>query len=157
MTSGEENQAATFRTAMPARYRGILGGLGFATVAGTVIAALEEGPLALGAGLFIAVIFVPVLLMTARISISEQGIRIRVAAVFATEIPYREITGVSVGPVTGLREGMGLRILPDGTGYLVGGPSVRIECGRTAVLVSCRSPDRLLDALAPHLSAASGS
>ncbi|MCC9197276.1 hypothetical protein QNO08_16690 [Arthrobacter sp. zg-Y820] len=44
MTSGEENQAATFRTAMPARYRGILGGLGFATVAGTVIAALEGGP-----------------------------------------------------------------------------------------------------------------
>lgn len=140
---------------MPVRHRVLLGVLGFTAIAGTAVAALEAGPLALGAGLFIAAIFVPILLMTARISVSGQSIRIRVAAVFATEIPYREITGVSAGPVTGLREGMGLRIIPDGSGYLVGGPSVRIECGKTAVLVSCSNPDRLLDALAPHLSAAS--
>ena len=156
MTSGEERPVATSRTAIPVRYRVVLGSLGFAAAAGSVIAALEEGPGLLAMGLLMAAVFAPVMMMTARIEVGEQGVRIRVAAIFSTEIRYREITGVSAGPVTGLREGMGLRILPDGTGYLVGGPSVRIECGGTAVLVSCSDPGRLLDAVAPRLGTAPG-
>lgn len=140
-----------FSTAIPLRYRIILGTLGFAGVAGSVVAALDEAAGALIIGALIAVIFIPVLLMSARVSVGEHSIGIRVAGFFATEVPYREITAVSAGPVTGLREGMGLRILPDGTGYLVGGPSVRIETGKTAVLVSCSEPDRLLDCIAAHL------
>lgn len=140
---------------MPVRYRLILGLLGLVSAAGTVAAALDTDPAALWVGVFILVIFVPVLLMTARVSVGGQGVRIRVAF-FSTEIAYREITAVSAGPVTGLREGMGLRILPDGTGYLVGGPSVRIDCGSTAVLVSCREQERLLACLAPHVKTVPG-
>ena len=154
MTPGETTAETTFRAAIPLRYRVILGILGFAAVAGSAVAALDGGgPAALVTAAFIAVIFVPVLLMTAKVSLSGQGIGIRVAGFFSTEVPYREITAVSAGPVTGLREGMGLRILPDGTGYLVGGPSVRIETGKTAVLVSCSHPERLIAAVSPHLSA----
>jgi hypothetical protein len=134
----------------------ILGGLGFVAVGGSVVAALEGGAAALVTGAAIAAIFVPVLLMSAKVSVRGQAIGIRVAGVFATEIPYREITAVTAGPVTGLREGMGLRILPDGTGYLVGGPSVRIETGKTAVLVSCNEPDRLLDCITAHLETSAG-
>ena len=145
-----------FRTPMPVRYRLILGLLGLVSAAGTVAAALDADPAVLWVGVFIVLIFGPVLLMTAKISVGAQGMGIRVAGMFSTEIPYREITAVSAGPVTGIREGMGLRILPDGTGYLVGGPSVRIDCGSTAVLVSCRDPERLLACLAPHVKSAPG-
>lgn len=151
MTPGETTAETTFRAAIPLRYRVILGTLGFVAVAGSAVAALEGGTAALVTAAFIAVVFVPVLLMTAKVSLSGQGIGIRVAGFFSTEVPYREITAVTAGPMTGLREGMGLRILPDGTGYLVGGPSVRIETGKTAVLVSCSHPERLIAAVSPHL------
>ena len=136
---------------MPTRYRLILGALGVAAVAGPVAAARAADLWALLVGVLLAVVFSAVLLMTARIQVDSQGLRIRVAGVMGTYIHYREMTAISAGPVTGLRYGMGLRILPDGIGYLVGGPSVRIRCRSGDVLVSCNSPDRLLAAVAPHL------
>ena len=151
MTSGGNTQPLTFRTPIPARYRWVLGVLGALAVAGTVAAAREAGPAALLTGVFTAVLFAAVLMMTARIQVGGQGLRIRVAGVFTTEILYREMTAVSAGPVTGLRYGMGLRILPEGTGYLVGGPSVRIGCRNSEVLVSCQEPERLIAAVAPRL------
>ena len=133
---------------MPARYRLIRGLLGFAAAGGTVLAALEAGPVAAAAGLLVAALFGAVVLMSARIRVGPKSVQIRAAAVFAAEIPFRDITRVSAGPVTGFGEGMGLRILPGATGYLVGGPSVRIEFGQSAVLVSCSEPERLLSCLA---------
>ncbi|MCQ1954787.1 hypothetical protein [Arthrobacter sp. zg-Y238] len=147
MSSGGEAETTTFRTGLPARYRLTLGLLGLVAAGGTVIATLEAGPMPLVLGLLIAVVFVAVLMMTARIRVGPESVQIRVV-VFATEIPYPDITRATAGPVTGLAEGMGLRILPGATGYLVGGPSVRIECGQSAVLVSCREPERLLSCLA---------
>ena len=156
MTSGEEPTATTFRARIPVRYKAALGVLGLTAAGGSALAALEAGPLPLVTGLLIAAVFVPILMMTARISVGEDGVRIRVAALFSTQIRYGEITGISAGPVTGLREGMGLRILPDGTGYLVGGPSIRIDCGNTCVVVSCTHPEQLLACLGPRLEAAAG-
>lgn len=135
------------------RYRMVLGFLGLAVLAGTAAAAAEAGPGALLPGLFVAAIMAPILMMRARIRVGPQSLHIRVAGIISTEVPYREITAISAGPVTGLREGMGLRILPGGTGYLVGGPSVRIGCRYTDVLVSCSEPDRLLAAVTPLLPA----
>ena len=151
MTSGEETQTLAFRTRMPARYRLILSVLGLAVLAGTAAASAEAGPGALVTGLFVGAVMVPIVMMTARIRVGPQSLHIRVAGIISTEIPYREISSVSAGPVTGLREGMGLRILPGGTGYLVGGPSVRVQCRFTDVLVSCRDPDQLLAAVRPLL------
>ncbi|MCC9146251.1 MULTISPECIES: hypothetical protein [unclassified Arthrobacter] len=148
MIPGGEAETTTFRTVMPVRYRLIVGLLGFAATGGTVLATLGAGPAPFVVGLLMALAFSAVVMMTARVGVGPGSVQIRVAAVFATEIPYREIRGVSAGPVTGLREGMGLRILPGATGYLVGGPSIRIECGPIAVLVSCREPERLLSSLA---------
>ncbi|WAP52053.1 hypothetical protein OL239_01630 [Arthrobacter sp. ATA002] len=93
----------------------------------------------------------PIVMMTARVRVGGEGLHIRVAGIISTEVKYREIRAISAGPVTGLRYGMGLRVLPEGTGYLVGGPSVRIECAGGDVLVSCGEPDRLLAAVVPRL------
>lgn len=138
---------------MPTRYRLLLGFLGLAVLAGTAAGAAEAGAGVLLPGLLVAAIIAPIVMMRARIRVGPQSLHIRVAGIISTEVPYREITAISAGPVTGLREGMGLRILPEGTGYLVGGPSVRIGCRYTDVLVSCSEPDRLLAAVAPLLSA----
>lgn len=158
MTSGDEPPTtATFSTVMPFRYRIVIGCLGFTATAGSVVAVWETGPWALAVGLFMAVVFLPVLFMKTRISVGAQDLQVRVLRVFSTKIRHRDITGLSAGPVTGLREGMGLRVLPDATGYLVGGPSVRIECGKSALLVSCNDPDGLQAALVPRLVAGPGS
>ncbi|MCC3268746.1 hypothetical protein MUG94_16660 [Arthrobacter gengyunqii] len=153
MTTGEETQPRTFRAAMPLRYRLVLGVLGFTGAAGCVLAVAEGGRAGLITGAAVAGLFLAVIMITVRLHVGEDSLRIRVAGVFSTEVPYREMTAVSRGPVTGMRYGMGLRILPDGTGYLVGGPSVLIECRTGNVLVSCSHPDQLLAALAPRLSA----
>ncbi|WP_104160046.1 hypothetical protein [Arthrobacter sp. ZGTC212] len=153
MTSGEETQPRTFRTAIPLRYRLVLGLLGLSGAAACVLAVAEGGRAAVITGVLVAVLFLAVIMITVRLHVGEEGLRIRVAGIFSTEVPYREMTAVSRGPVTGMRHGMGLRILPEGTGYLVGGPSVRIECRTGNLLVSCSRPDELLAALAPRLSA----
>ncbi|WP_160667924.1 hypothetical protein [Pseudarthrobacter sp. ATCC 49987] len=77
----------------------------------------------------------------------------RVAGLFSTKIAYKEITVVSTGPSTGIREGMGLRVLPGGgTGYLVGGPTVRIQGAGTWLLVSCADPEAAVVRIRAHLS-----
>ncbi|GLB68962.1 hypothetical protein [Arthrobacter mangrovi] len=67
---------------------------------------------------------------------------------FSTEVLYRDITEISAGPTTGLLQGMGLRILPrQGTGYLVGGPTVQIRTGNSTLLVSCTRPEEFIECL----------
>ncbi|MBM7848119.1 hypothetical protein [Arthrobacter roseus] len=74
--------------------------------------------------------------------------RIRVAGVFSTTISYGDISEVASAKETGIVERMRLRILPNSTtGYLVGGPSVRITTGSSAVLVSSSAPDKLVEAI----------
>ncbi len=153
MTLGETKQTQTFRTAIPLPYRLVLGLLGFAGAGGFVLAAAEGGPAVLITGILVAALFLAIIMMSVRLRLGEESLRIRVAGIFSTEVPYRDMTAVSPGPVTGLRYGMGLRILPDGTGYLVGGPTVLIGCRTGNVLVSCSRPDELLRALAPRVSA----
>lgn len=96
----------------------------------------------------LAAVFVFVALMQVTVELEPTEVRIRVAGMFATEIPYHQIDDVGPGRSTGIAAGMGLRILPDRTtGYLVGGPSVRITTGRAAVLVSCDAPEELSEAI----------
>ena len=92
-------------------------------------------------GPVMALVFVSALRMSARIQFEDAGLSVRVAGLFSTKIAYREITAVATGPSTGLREGMGLRLLPGGvTGYLVGGPTLRIQTANGWLLVSCADP-----------------
>jgi uncharacterized membrane protein YhhN len=140
MTLGEASKPLELRTYMPMRYRSTLAVICIAAVS----ILLATGPWLLLAGL-VAAAFAAALTMNVRIRLDEVGLSIRVASFFSTTIPYHEISAVSAGPVTGFRQGMGLRILPGGgTGYLVGGPSVRIQCGDNAILVSCASAQKLV-------------
>lgn len=125
---------------MPMRYRIVLAVVCICAVA----ILLAAGPWPLLAVL-VTVAFAAAISMNVRVRLDEAGLSIRVAGLFSTTIPYWEISAVSAGPATGFLQGMGLRILPGGgTGYLVGGPSVRIQCGNNVVLVSCADAQRLV-------------
>lgn len=139
----------TFRTGMPARYRisllliGALAAIG--TAASVATASLSGAVLA--AALLMAV-FIAVSLMRATVRLDEHETSIKVAGIFGTKIPYGTINDVTPGESTGLVAGMGLRTLQNRTtGYLVGGPSVRITMARTAVLVSSNTPEKLSAAI----------
>ncbi|GAA2564096.1 hypothetical protein LR392_05825 [Arthrobacter sp. AK04] len=147
MMLGEDSKPVEFRTFTPLRYRAVLAAVGIAAV--SILLAATPWP---GLAVLVAAVFVAVMTMSVRIRLDEECLSIRVAGVFATTIPYREISAVSAGRNTGFVQGMGLRILPGGgTGYLVGGPSVRIQCGNTAVFVSCADPQGLVTRIGAHI------
>ncbi|UKA55445.1 hypothetical protein LFT45_05855 [Arthrobacter sp. FW305-BF8] len=147
MMLGEDSRPVEFRTYMPLRYRAVLGVAGIAAV----LILLASGP-SPWLAVPVAAVFVAVTTMTARIRLGEVSMSIRVAGLFSTTIHYREISAVSVGPATRFAQGMGLRILSGGgTGYLVGGPSVRIQRDSNTVLVSCANPQALVARIGAHL------
>lgn len=125
--------------------------LGLLTTSAVVVPLSAEIPsvMSLVLAILLAALFTAVFLMRAVVRLGVHGVHIRVAGVFTTTIPYDQITGAAPDGVTGVREGMGLRILPNKTtGYLVGGPSVRINTsGGTAVLVSSKTPNELSEAI----------
>lgn len=147
MMLGEDSKPVEFRTFIPLRYRAVLAAVGIAAV--SILLTATPWP---GLVVLVAAVFVAVMTMSVRIRLDEECLSIRVAGVFATTIPYREISAVSAGPNTGFVQGMGLRILPGGgTCYLVGGPSVRIQCGNTTVLASCDNPKGLVTRIGAHI------
>ncbi|KNC20411.1 hypothetical protein AC792_00860 [Arthrobacter sp. RIT-PI-e] len=135
---------------MPRRYRVGLLSIGVVAVAVAVLplALGDVGPLGLGVAAVTAGTFLLCLRMRAVVRLGTEELSIRVAGVFSTSIPYRTITGTAPDADTGFVQGMGLRKLPHRTtGYLVGGPTVRIGTGETAVLVSTEAPEELSRAI----------
>lgn len=110
---------------MPGPYRvGVLI-FGLLTTSAVVIPLSAEIPIvtSLVLAILLAALFTAVFLMRAVVHLVVRGVHIRVAGVFTTTILYDQITGAAPDRTTGIREGMGLRILPNKTtGYLVGAP-----------------------------------
>ncbi|MET3949125.1 hypothetical protein ABIB49_003851 [Arthrobacter sp. UYCu512] len=151
MNEGHDVSDLTFLTLMPGSYRvGVLI-LGVLTTSAVVIPLSAEIPsvMSLVLAILLVALFAAAFLMQAVVRLGTNGVHIRVAGVFRTTIHYDQITGAAPDRVTRVREGMGLRILPNKTtGYLVGGPSVRINTsGGTAVLVSSKTPAELSEAI----------
>lgn len=123
---------------MPARYRVLLALVGLAVV--SVLLITTPWP-----GLVMAGVFAAAMMMTVRIRLEDTCVSIRVAGVFGTAIPYKEISVVSLGPTTGIIEGMGLRLLQGlGPAYLVGGPSICIRSGNSTIIASSAAPEELI-------------
>lgn len=155
VNEGQDDSDLRFRTHMPAPYRAGVLTLGLLTTAAVVIALSAELSIAMTLVLTIslAALFIVASLMQTVVRLSLHEIHVRVAGIFRTTIPYDQIVGVTPDRNTGLREGMGLRILPRRTaGYLVGGSSVRIETKRgNAVLISSSTPKELAKAIDSRL------
>ncbi|MFF0903066.1 UNVERIFIED_CONTAM: hypothetical protein RF653_05270 [Kocuria sp. CPCC 205316] len=81
--------------------------------------------------------------------LEEQAVCIRLGRRIV-EIPYEQITAVAVGLRTPWWR-IGRRRLDDGsTGYLMGGPSVRISTGVEPVVVSAAESYRVVGAIQRH-------
>jgi hypothetical protein len=63
------------------------------------------------------------------------------------QIPYEQITEVAVGPRTEWWKIGGRRMDDGATGYLMGGPSVRITTGESSVVVSAEESYRVAGAI----------
>ena len=133
----DEKNGDELRTGMPARYRAVLAVIGLLA---TAVVTLSTGQA--WAGVAMLLVFVSAGRLTARIRCDGTGIHVRVAGIFSTTVAYADLVGVAPGPETGLLEGMGLRILRGGgTGFLVGGPTLRIRSKGAWFLVSCADPE----------------
>lgn len=111
-----------------------------------------------GTGFWVSLLFplaltlllvIPMLFAKTHIEVREEEVFVRTFGFFQTSIKYSEIESLEVGPVTGLKYGAGLRILPDATGYLTGGPSIRItSTGRQPnIIASAEDPQAVIDAV----------
>ncbi len=150
MSNNQGDPSETFRTHMPRKYRIGLLLLGAGATILVVTGMLSDGLAGVGLvlGLLMAGAFIAIVMMQAVVRLDTDELTIRVAGVFSTTVPYRQIDGIAPDKITGLAAGMGLRKLPGNTtGYLVGGPSVRISTGSTDVVVSTDRPTELAAAV----------
>ncbi|GAA1749778.1 hypothetical protein [Kocuria aegyptia] len=92
------------------------------------------------------VVFWRLVYQSVALRLEDQAVRIRLGR-RTVEIPYEQITEVAVGPRTPWWR-IGRRRLGDGaTGYLMGGPSVRISTAAESVVVSAEESYRVAGAI----------
>ena len=81
------------------------------------------------------------------LSLGDHAVEIRQGWRKQQQIPYEQITEAAVGPRTEWWR-IGRRRMDDGaTGYLMGGPSVRISTGAESVVVSAQESYRVVGAI----------
>lgn len=157
----QTSQASSFRAPLTSNFKIFLGLILVLSLGGVILPLIlfnqgqDQGlSISLSVGALLCLTILPLFLTSTRIDLLEDSIRIRTMRFFFTEINYGEIASAQVGPVTGLKEGAGLRLLTGGrTGYLTGGPSISLTLinGKT-ILASAQKPDQVLQALKPRLS-----
>lgn len=106
---------------------------------------------------FTLALTLPLLGMKTRLRVHADGMEIVNSGIFKKSLTYGEIEAVEVGPITGLLQGAGLRIMGGGqTGYLTGGPSVSfILIDGKVITVSCDEPDAAVALVRRRLGQAS--
>lgn len=150
MSASQGSSGPEFRARMPRRYRISLLAIGAAAVAATLLplAFDDMGLLGIGVAALTATLFLLFARMQTVVRLETEELSIRVAGLFSTSVPYRSVSEASPDADTGFIQGMGLRKLGNRTtGYLVGGPTVRIRTGDSAILVSTESPEELASAI----------
>lgn len=126
----------------PLLWMGIV--VGLAVVAAVVPTMIDSTWAAILFGALVIIATVACLLMRVKIAVNDGEVAVSVFGVFTKRIPLREVTGVSIGPETGLKEGAGPRIVDGAPAYIVSGPTVRIEWGRSSLIASAKNPEEVV-------------
>lgn len=95
-------------------------------------------------GTLVIVATVACILMRVKIVMSDDDVAVSILGIFTKRIPLSDITGARVGPVTGLKEGAGPRVIDGAPAYIVSGPTVRIEQGRNSLIASAKNPEEVV-------------
>ncbi|AGS35508.1 hypothetical protein B841_10180 [Corynebacterium maris DSM 45190] len=127
----------------------VMAALGIMVVAWSVIG--SSPVTAIGVTVLVAAAALALGLLALRVKLTVRSDGVTVSMLGNSEtIPASSITGVSRGPVTGIKEGAGLRFVGQtgrDTGYLVGGETVRIDAAAHSYLVSSDAVEDVITAI----------
>lgn len=125
----------------PLLWLGII--VGLAVVAAVIPTMIDSTWAAILFGALVLAATVACILMRVKIVVSDDDVAVSILGIFTKRIPLSDITGASVGPATGLKEGAGPRVVDGSPAYIVSGPTVRIEQGRSSLLASAKNPEEV--------------
>ncbi len=127
----------------------VMAALGIMVVAWSVIG--SSPVTAIGVTVLVAAAALALGLLALRVKLTVRSDGVTVSMLGNSEtIPASSITGVSRGPVTGIKEGAGLRFVGQtgrDTGYLGGGETVRIDAAAHSYLVSSDAVEDVITAI----------
>jgi hypothetical protein len=148
MTDCADEETLKFVTFQPLRHR-IAIAVTFLIAMTLVFVSMPDGPWHLTIAPFYVVgslSYWLVMNRTVVLRLEDHVVRIQLGR-RTVEIPYEQITEASVGPHTPWWQ-IGRRQLDDGsTGYLLGGPSVRITTAQESVVISAEESYRVAGAI----------
>lgn len=82
--------------------------------------------------------------MRVTVTVDDEHIRVSVLGAVREEIAISKLTGIEVGPDTGLLHGAGIRFFDGATALIVGGSSVRLETQLARYIVSVKEPEAFI-------------
>ena len=126
----------------PLLWLGII--VGLAVVAAVVPTMIDSTWAAILFGVLVIIATVACIMMRVKIVVSDDDVVVSILGIFTKRIPLSDITGASIGPVTGLKEGAGPRVVDGAPAYIVSGPTVRIEQGRSSLIASAKNPEEVV-------------
>lgn len=136
----------------PLQWLGIV--VGLAVVAALLPTMVNSTWVAILSGALVIVATLACIVMRVKIVVSDDGVMASVLGLFSKTISLKDITGVSVGPETGLIEGAGPRVVDGSSAYIVSGPTVRIEQGASSFIASAKNPEEVVADIQARLARA---
>lgn len=126
----------------PLLWSGIV--VGLAVVAAVVPAMIDSTWAAILFGALVIATTVACIMMRVKIVVNDDDVVVSILGIFTKRIALSDITGASVGPETGLKEGAGPRVVDGAPAYIVSGPTVRIEQGSSSLIASAKNPEEVV-------------
>ena len=127
----------------------IVAALGALAVAWSVIGSSSVTTIGVVVLVAAAALALGLLALRVKLTVRPDGVTVSMLGNSET-IPASSIIGVGRGPVTGIKEGAGVRFVGEtgrDTGYLVGGETVRIDAAAHSYLVSSDAVEDVITAI----------
>ena len=127
----------------------IVAALGVLAVAWSVIGSSSVTTIGVVVLVAAAALALGLLALRVKLTVRSDGVTVSMLGNSET-IPASSIIGVGRGPVTGIKEGAGVRFVGEtgrDTGYLVGGETVRIDAAAHSYLVSSDAVEDVITAI----------
>ena len=102
-------------------------------------------------GALVIVATLACIMMRVKIVVSDDDVAVSILGIFTKRIPLSDITGASIGPETGLKEGAGPRVVDGAPAYIVSGPTVHIEHGPDSLIASAKNPEEVVSDIEARL------
>lgn len=135
----------------PLQWLGII--VGITVVAALVPTMTDSNWVAILFGVLVIAATLACIAMRVKLVVRDDVVTASVLGVFKKTMSLDDITGVSVGPETGLKEGAGPRVVDGSAAYIVSGPTVRIDYGASSLIASAKNPEEVVADIQSRLAA----